>query len=112
MNDNDGEYVLMRIFLDEGARDGDRPLYTAIVQEFERFGFSGATVLKGIEGFGSDRQVHAARSFDFSSDLPVLIEIIERAAKLAQALPRLREMISDGLITTERIAVIPVGAGA
>ena len=97
--------TLMRIFVDEGDRFDKRPLYMAIVEELRRNGFGGATVLKGIEGFGSHRELHAARSFDLSTNLPVLVEVAASEADIHAMIPRLREMIPEGLITLERIAM-------
>jgi uncharacterized protein len=95
--------TLMRIFLDEADRHGRRPLFVAIVEELHRNGFAGATVLKGIEGYGLHRKVHTIRSFDLSTNLPVLIEVAETDEKVQSLIPRLREMIPDGLITLEKI---------
>jgi PII-like signaling protein len=93
----------MRVFLDEDDRYENRPLFMAVVDELRRHGFAGATVLKGIEGYGSHGNVHAARSFDFSTNLPVVIEVAEDEAKIEAVIPRLREMIPEGLITLEKI---------
>ena len=97
--------TLMRIFVDEDDRFDKRPLYMAIVDELRRNGFAGATVLKGIEGFGSHRELHAARSFDLSTNLPVLVEVAAPEAEINAMIPKLREMIPEGLITLERIAM-------
>jgi uncharacterized protein len=95
--------TLMRIFVDEGDRYEKKPLFMAIVEELRRLGFAGATVLKGIEGYGSHGQLHALRSFDLATNLPVLIEVAETEEKVRKAVPKLREMIPEGLITLERI---------
>lgn len=95
--------TLMRIFVDEADRCGKTPLFMAIVEELRRHDFAGATVLKGVEGYGVHREVHAVRTFDFSTNLPVLIEVAETDEKVRSMIPRLREMIPEGLITLERI---------
>lgn len=95
--------TLMRIFVDEADRFGKRSLFMAIVDELQASGFAGATVLKGIEGFGCHREVHAVRSVDFSTNLPVLIEVAEVEERIRSIIPRLQEMIPEGLITLERI---------
>lgn len=97
--------TLMRIFVDEADRSGKRPLYAAIVEELRRNGFSGATVLKGIEGFGAHREIHAARSVDFASNLPVVIEVADEEDKIRAIVPVLSAMIPEGLITLERISM-------
>lgn len=95
--------MLMRIFVDEDAHFEGTPLFIAIVEELRRHGFGGATVLKGIEGFGAHEHVHSARAVDTLPSLPVLLEVAESEEKIRSIVPRLREMISDGLITLERI---------
>jgi PII-like signaling protein len=95
--------TLMRIFVDEAERAGKQPLYVAIVETLKRHGFGGATVLKGIEGFGARLQVHSTRALDFSTSLPVLIEVAEAEETIQSVIPALREMIPEGLITLERI---------
>ncbi len=98
----------MRICVDEGDRSGGAPLHIAIVDELRRAGRSGATVFKGIEGYGSHGNVRAARVFDLSTNLPVLIEVIDEEERIAGVIPRLRELIAEGLITLERVEMIPL----
>lgn len=98
--------TLMRIFLDDSDRSGNQPLYMAVVEELQKAGFPGATVFKGIEGYGYHNQLHSARVFDISTTLPVLIEVVENQERIESALPRLRELIKEGLITLERIQMI------
>ena len=99
---------LLRIFVDEDDRFDGRPLYMALVDALKAAGFAGATVLKGIEGFGVHKTVHAARTFDHSTNLPILIEVIEEEAKVLAFLPTLRSMISEGLITLERLELMRI----
>ena len=101
--------TLMRIFVDEGDRRGTLPLYAAIVEELQRSGFAGATVLKAIEGFGANGRLHAARSVDFSGNLPVVIEVAEAEDKIRAIVPALTAMIPGGLITLERITMRLIG---
>lgn len=96
---------LLRIFIDEDERYGGKPLYAAIVDELKSAGFSGATVLKGIEGFGPHHVVRSARAIDFATNLPVLLEVFEREEKVLAIIPKLREMISEGLITLENVQI-------
>ena len=97
---------LLRIFLDEADRRHDKPLYAAIVDALHEAGFAGATVLKGIEGYGVHKTLHSARVFDFSTNLPVLIEVFESEQKVLAFLPTLREMVDEGLITLENVQLI------
>jgi len=101
--------TLMRVFVDEAERCGKQPLYVAIVEALRQNGFAGATVLKGIEGFGRHRAVSAARSVDFASNLPVLIEVAESEEKVGAIVPTLTAMIPEGLITLERISMRLIG---
>ena len=103
---------LLRIFVGESDRHGAQPLYTAIVERARRTGLSGATVFKGIEGFGGHSVVHAARVFDLSTDLPVLIEIVDTEEKIEAFVPILDEMVHEGLITMENVQVIRYKSGS
>jgi PII-like signaling protein len=103
---------LLRIFIGESDRCERQPLYTAIVERARSAGLSGATVFKGIEGFGGHSVVHAARVFDLSTDLPVLIEIVDTQEKIAAFLPMLDGMVHEGLITMENIEVIRYKSGS
>jgi len=99
---------LLRIFVDEGDRWNGKPLYAAIVEALKADGFAGATVLKGIEGFGARKAVHSARTVDFSTNLPVLIEVFESEEKIIAFIPKLREMMREGLITLENVQMLRI----
>lgn len=103
---------LLRIFVDEEDRYDGKPLYMAIVDALKAAGFTGATVLKGIEGYGVHKTVHAARTFDLSTNLPILIEVIEEEARVSAFLPTLRAMIAEGLVTLENIELMRISRGA
>jgi PII-like signaling protein len=108
----EGAGKLLRIFIGESDRRGHQPLYTAIVDAARKAGLGGATVFKGIEGFGGHSVVHAARVFDLSSDLPVLIEIVDSEERVRAFLPQLDELVSEGLVTLETVEVIAYRAGS
>jgi uncharacterized protein len=103
---------LLRIFVDEDDRYDGKPLYMALVEALKSAGFTGATVLKGIEGYGIHKAVHTARTFDVSTNLPILIEVIEDEAKVLNFLPTLRAMITEGLITLENLELMRITGGA
>ncbi len=103
---------LLRIFIGESDRLGNQPLYTAIVERARKAGLGGATVFKGIEGFGGHSVVHAARVFDLSTDLPVLIEIVDSEEKIRAFIPELDRLVGEGLITLETVEVIRYKAGS
>lgn len=102
----EGEQTLMRIFVGESDRWQKKPLYEAIVTLLQREGFAGATVLKGVMGFGAGSVLHSDRLLRMSSDLPVVIEVIESEERIASVLKQLDEMIDGGLITLEKARVI------
>lgn len=103
---------LMRVYLDEGDRFGDRPAYVALVERLREMGVGGASVFKGIEGFGARRTVHAARVFDLSTNLPVVVEVIERAEKIEAIVSVVREIVADGLLTLEGLELLRLGSEA
>jgi len=102
----EGEQTLMRIFVGENDRWERRPLYEALVELFRQRGFSGATVLKGAMGFGARSVTHTDRILRLSSDLPVIIEVVETPEKIEEILPVLDTMINGGMITLEKARVI------
>ena len=102
----EGTGKLLRIFIGETDRKGAQPLYTAIVEAARAAGLAGATVFKGIEGFGARSVVHAARVFDLSTDLPVLIEIVDTEEKIRGFIPQLDGLVDDGFITLETVEII------
>jgi uncharacterized protein len=107
----EGNAKLVRIFLGESDRWEGHPLYIAIVERMRKAGLAGATVFKGILGFGAHSVIHAARIVDLSSDLPVVIELVDSAEKVDAFLPELDVMVSEGLVTVENIHVIAYKAG-
>lgn len=108
----EGSGKLLRIFVGESDRWGHQPLYTAIVEVARKLGLSGATVFKGIEGYGGHSVVHAARVFDLSSDLPVLIEIVDAEQQIRSFLPQLDEMVKEGIVTLETVEIIAYRSGS
>jgi uncharacterized protein len=108
----EGSGKLLRIFIGESDRWGRQPLYTAIVEAARKAGLAGATVFKGIEGYGGHSVVHAARVFDLSSDLPILIEIADTEERVRAFLPQLDEMVKEGMVTLETVEIIAYRSGA
>ena len=101
-----GENLLMRIFIAEGDRFEHRPLYEALVEMLRKEGFAGATVLRGICGFGAHSVYHSQKLLDLSADLPMIIEAVETEEKINTVMPRIDEMMSGGMITLEKVRVI------
>ncbi len=100
------EAKLLRIFVGEGDKYKGRPLYEAIVQDARRRGLAGATVLRGPLGYGASSRIHTAKILRLSEDLPMVIEIVDEEDKINAFLPDLDEMISEGLVTLEKVEVI------
>jgi PII-like signaling protein len=101
-----GERVLMRIHIGERDRHEGKPLYEAIVQLLRRRGYAGATVTRGIMGFGATATLHTDKVLRLSVDLPVVLECVESEEKIEAILPELDKMIGGGLITLEKVRVI------
>jgi hypothetical protein len=96
---------LLRIYIGEADVFQGRPLYQAIIEVLRREGLAGATVLRGIEGFGKSSLLHTATVLRLSEDLPILIECVDTVEKVETVLPVLDEMIEDGLVTIEKVDV-------
>jgi uncharacterized protein len=102
----EGERTLMRIHIGESDRWHGKPLYEAIVELLRREKLSGATVLRGVGGFGSSSVYHTDKVLRLSQDLPIVIEVIETTERIEQILPQLDQMIGGGLVTLEKVRVI------
>ena len=102
----EGKGKLLRIFIGESDHWHGKPLYQAIVERIREAGLAGATVVRGIEGFGADSRMHTARILRLSEDLPVLIEIVDTEEKISAIMPWLDEMITEGLVTLETVEVV------
>jgi PII-like signaling protein len=102
----EGSGLLARIYIGESDTWHGQPLYQAIVHLLRERGLAGATVLRGIEGFGAKQHVHTTRILALSQDLPVLIEVVDQEDRLRAVLPELNGMVTEGMITLERVEVI------
>ena len=108
----EGTGLLLRVYLGESDRWHGKPLYQAIAERLRERGLAGATVLRGIEGFGAKQHVHTTRILSLSEDLPILIEAVDSEEKNRAIMPEIDEMLGDGLMTLERVEVITYRAGA
>ncbi len=100
------EAVLLRIFLGESDRWKNQPLYEAIVMRARELHLAGATVLRGPMGFGKSSRLHSAKILRLSSDLPLVIELVDSEEKIQAFLPELNAMMQGGLVTLEKVKVI------
>lgn len=102
----EGEGQLVRIFTGESDRWGGKPLYEAIVRKAREQGLAGATVLRGLEGFGAASRIHTARLLRLSEDLPIVVEIVDKTERIQAFMPALKAMVGEGLITLETVRII------
>ena len=108
----DGDQFLVRILLGESDQWHHRPVARALLERLRGEGFAGATVIHGIAGFGASSVIHTANLVELSSDLPVLIEVVEDQSHVDRLLQILDEMITGGaLVTVERVRVVKYAAG-
>lgn len=97
---------ILRIFIGESDKHEGRPLYEAIVEEARRRGMAGATVLRGVLGFGVHSRLHSAKVLRISEDLPMVVEIVDKPERIEAFIPDLEKMVADGLVTIEKVKVI------
>ncbi|WP_246214225.1 DUF190 domain-containing protein [Kitasatospora viridis] len=96
----------MTVYLGETARYRHHPAYTEIVQRAHRAGLAGASVFRGVEGFGSASLIHTARLLDLAEDLPVAVVIVDEERRLRDFLPQAEEVVTQGLITLDPVEVV------
>jgi PII-like signaling protein len=108
----EGQGLLVRVYIGEADQWQGRPLYQAIVELLRDRGLAGATVLRGIEGFGARSHLHTTRLLRLSEDLPILIEVVDQEDRIRAVLPDLDAMVGDGLVTLERVEVIAYRGGS
>ncbi len=102
----EGEAILLRIHIGETDKYGKKPLYKKIVEVLRENHIAGATVLRGILGFGKSTVIHSASILDLSEDLPIIIEVIDTEDKIKNVLPKIEDFIKNGLITMEKVRII------
>ena len=101
----------LRIYVGEGDHWRGKLLYTAIVQAARKQGLAGATVARGVMGYGAHSAVHEPHLFELHGQLPVVIEIVDTSAKIAAFLPYLDEMVQEGLITVSEVSIVRYSKG-
>jgi len=100
------EGQLLRIFVGESDKWKGKPLYEALVLKAREMGLAGATMLRGLMGYGAASRIHTAKILRLSEDLPIIVEIIDSPEKIASFLPVIDDMVQEGLVTLERVTVI------
>lgn len=106
-----GEQVLVRVFIGESDKWHGQPLSLALVERLRKEGFAGATVFKGVTGFGARSVLHTTHILRLSEDLPVVVEIVDTEEHCQKLLPILDEMVTEGLVTMEKVHVLKYEAG-
>jgi hypothetical protein len=96
---------LLRIFIGESDKHDGRPLYEWLVQQARTHGLAGATVLRGLNGFGAHSRIHTTKILQLSEDLPLIIEIVDTKEKIEAFLPLIDDAIKEGLATLERVQI-------
>jgi PII-like signaling protein len=107
----EGPALRLRIYIGEADRWHGHPLSDAIVRRLRELGMAGATVMRGVEGFGRNAHVHTATILRLSEDLPIVIDVVDREARIREILPELDGMVGDGLITLEPVEVVAYRGG-
>ena len=98
--------TLLRIFIDEDDKHNGKPLYEQIVLKAKEMHLAGATVIRGLMGFGADNRMHSAKILRLSDNLPIVIELVDTKENLNKLMPFLDETVQEGLITMEKVRVI------
>jgi uncharacterized protein len=102
----DGEQMLVRIFIGESDQWKRRPLSDALLERLRQQGFAGATVTRGIAGFGAHSVLHSSNILRLSQDLPIVIEVVDSQAKTEELVQILDQMVPEGLVTIEKVRVL------
>jgi hypothetical protein len=107
----EGRAKKLSVYLGESDHYEHKPTYKAIVEALRERGIAGATVLRGVEGYGKTSRIHTAAILRLSEDLPVVIEVIDKAERIESVLPLIREVVKNGLVTIEDVEVISYKSG-
>jgi uncharacterized protein len=105
------EGQLLRIFIGESDRWQGKPLYEAIILRAREMGIAGATMLRGMMGYGAASRIHTAKILRLSEDLPIVVEIVDSKEKITALLPTIEEMVQEGLVTLENVRVLQYRSG-
>lgn len=106
------EGTLLRIFIGDSDRHESQPLHKVLVQRAHALGLAGATVLHGPLGFGRHSRMHTAKLAELSSDLPVVIELVDTDEAIQRFMKEVDELVKEGLVTLEAVKIVSYGAGA
>jgi PII-like signaling protein len=102
-------YARLRIYIGESDHYDHKPLYMYLLEWLHRHGFRGATVIRGIAGYGSHSKIHSVSVFRLSEDLPIIVEVVDEEEKIRSSLDEIRKLVKEGLITIEPVEVVFYG---
>ena len=102
----ESDAILLRIFIGESDKYKGVPLSKYLVEFFKKEGLAGATVLRGISGFGKSSKLHTTSILRLSDDLPIVVEVVDRKENIERVKPKLDDVIEEGLITEEEVKII------
>jgi PII-like signaling protein len=98
--------IRVRIYFGERDRFGQKTLWNALLEFLRQEGAAGATVIRGVAGYGAHSKIHTASIVDLSTDLPLVLEWIDTEDCVSRLLPRIEEMLKGGLITTDPVTIV------
>jgi PII-like signaling protein len=104
-----GQALLLRIYTDENAMTGDRRFFDVLVERARSMGLAGATILRGLRGYGASSTLHGGKAFDLAPNLPVVVEIVDVEASLRAFIATLQPEDEIGLVTLEKVEVVRYG---
>jgi len=102
----ESEAILLRIFIGESDKHEGKPLYKHILELCRKEGLAGATIMRGIDGFGKSSHLHTTSILRLSTDLPILIEIADKKENIENIKEKLDDIIKEGLVTEERVKIL------
>ncbi|CAM06396.1 hypothetical protein A8924_0223 [Saccharopolyspora erythraea NRRL 2338] len=105
----DGSALRLTALISEADTYEHRPLFHEIVRRAHRAGLAGASVFRGVEGFGASSAIHTTRVLSLSEDLPVAVVIVDTEQRIRDFLPQLRELVAGGLVLLEHVEVVVGG---
>lgn len=104
--ERDTEALLLRVFVGESDHWHGKPLHLALIEKAREAGLAGATVMRGVEGYGAHSVIHTTRVLAMSTDLPIIVEIVDTPEKIEAFLETVGEIVTEGLATVERVRVL------
>ncbi len=101
-----GKGKVLKIYIGENDKWEDEPLYQVLIKKFKEEGLAGATAVAGVEGFGLNSRIKSTHIWQLSEDLPIIIEVVDRAERIDKIIPMVDKMVKEGLVTVEEVEII------